>query len=181
MTYIVFSSFGDSIKAEISKITQKLIPSWTSFVVQLAALIILILIVVYVAYKPMKKMLKKRADYVENNIKDSEQNKALAAQNAKQSEEMILSSKREASQIIEAANKEALVQKESVMETTRSEVKQMKIDAEKDIERSRQDTLDSVHKEMVDVALAASSEILKREVNEEDNARLAEEFIKKLD
>ena len=56
----------------------------------------------------------------------------------------------------------------------------LKADAEKDIERSRQEALDDIHKEMVDIALLTSSEILKREVNQEDNSRLAKEFIDRL-
>ena len=56
----------------------------------------------------------------------------------------------------------------------------MKKVAEQDIERSKQEALDDIHKEMVEVALLTSSEILKREVNDEDNARLAEEFINRL-
>lgn len=172
--FIVLASIGDDIK-------NKLIPSWTSFVVQVAAFVILLLVVIYLAYKPVKKMLKKRADYIESNITDSEKNKAIAAQNVQQSNEMIIASKKEASHIIETANKEAIQQKAGILEDTRMEVQQMKKDADVDIERSRQESLQAVHKEMVDVALAASSEILKREVTSEDNARLAEEFIKKLD
>ena len=56
----------------------------------------------------------------------------------------------------------------------------MKKMAEEDIQKSRQEALDDIHKEIVEVALLTSSEILKREVNTKDNARLAEEFIEKL-
>ena len=46
-------------------IRNNLIPSWVSFVMQVAAFIILLIIVVFVAYKPVKKMLKARQDYIE--------------------------------------------------------------------------------------------------------------------
>lgn len=177
---INFLMFSD-ISEELQSIAEKLGFTLFSFVVQLCATIILILVVVYFAYKPVKKMLKKRADYIESNIADSEKNKVIAEQNVKQSNEMILASKKEASTIIEKANKEALKQRADLVEETKGEIKQMKKDAELDIERSRQETLQAVHEEMVDVALAASREILKREVNKEDNTKLAEDFIKKLD
>ena len=64
---VVLADVGQTIKDYISK---NLIPSWVSFVVQFTALVILVLVVFFVAYKPVKKMLTKRADYVENNIKD---------------------------------------------------------------------------------------------------------------
>ena len=162
-------------------IGEKLIPSWTSFVIQFAALIVLLLVVFIFAYKPIKKLLKKRADYIEDNIKEAEKNRAIAEKNMVQSEETILASKKNAAEIIEKANNQAKANYDASIEQTRQEIIQMKLDAEKDIERSRQDALEEIHDEMVDVALSASSEILKREVNSKDNARLAEEFIEKLD
>lgn len=167
--------------AEIAKIKDKLIPSWTSLVVQFGALVILIFIVIFCAYKPVKKMVKKRQDYIENNIRDSEKSKAVAAQAEKQSSEIVLESKKQAALIIEEAQKTAKNDREALLDEAKKEVTKMKSDAEIDIERSKQEALDEIHKEMVDVALAASSEILKREVNDKDNARLAEEFIENLE
>ena len=66
------------------------------------------------------------------------------------------------------------------MEEARSEVKDMKIAAEQDIEQAKQDALNDIRKEMVNVALTASKEILKREVDSEDNTKLAEDFIDRL-
>jgi len=178
INFLMLSDISD----ELGTIREKLIGTNVfSFVVQLCATLVLILVVIYFAYKPVKKLLKKRADYIESNITDSEKNKVIAEQNVKQSNDMILASKKEASTIIEKANKEALKQRVDLVEETKGEIKQMKEDAELDIERSRQETLQAVHEEMVSVALAASREILKREVNEKDDAKLAEDFIKKLD
>ena len=67
-----------------------------------------------------------------------------------------------------------------MMEEARSEVKDMKIAAEQDIEQAKQDALNDIRKEMVNVALTASKEILKREVDQDDNTRLAEDFINRL-
>ena len=169
--------WGDSIG---DTIRNNLIPSWTSFVMQISAFIILLLVVIYVAYKPVKRMLKKRQDYIEKEISDAEKDKSAAAVHLKQAEETILASKKEASSIIEEAQNNALAQKEQILAETKLEVEKMKLDAEKDIARSRQEALDDIHKEMVEVALLTSSEILKREVNNEDNSRLAKEFIDQL-
>ena len=54
----------------------------------------------------------------------------------------------------------------------------MKREADEDIIKSKQDALEEIQKEMVSIALDASKEVLKREVSEEDNKRLLEEFIK---
>jgi len=157
-----------------------LIPSWVSFVVQCGALAVLIAIVMLCAYRPVKKMVQKRQDYIESNIRAAEESKAAALLREQQSAEIILESKKQAALIVEEAQKAAKQDKEVILAETQNEVAKMKSDAEIDIERSKQEALEEIHKEMVDVALAASSEILKREVSKDDNARLAEEFIKDL-
>ena len=171
------SEWGENIGETIKK---NLVPSWLSLVVQFSAFVVLMIVVIFFAYKPVKRMLKKRQDYIEQEISDAERSKAIAAMNLAQSEEKILASKKEAAEILQNANNQAKIQREETLEDARKEVENMKKMAEADIQRSRQEALDDIHKEMVEVALMTSSEILKREVNDEDNARLAEEFINKL-
>ena len=173
----VLQQWGQAIGETIRN---NLIPSWTSFVMQIAAFIILLLVVIFIAYKPVKKMLKARQDYIEQEISDAEKSKSAAAINFTQSEEAIIASKKEASTIIENAREEANRQKEEILAEAREEVTKMKLDAEDDIIRSRQEAIDEIHKEMVDIALLTTSEILKREVNQEDDSRIAKEFIDKL-
>lgn len=173
----VLSQWGEAIG---DTIRNNLIPSWTSFVMQVAAFIILLMVVIFLAYKPVKKMLRKRQDYIEQEISDAEKSNSAAALNLAQSQETIIASKKEASQIIEDARLEASRQQEEILAEAREQVEKMKLDAEQDILRSRQEALDDIHKEMVDIALLTTSEILKREVNEKDNSRLAKEFIDKL-
>ena len=173
----VLSEWGEAIGETIRN---NLIPSWTSFVMQVAAFIVLLVIVIFVAYKPVKRILKQRQDYIEQEISDAQKDKAAAAINLAQSEETINESRRIANQIIDDARNQALVVKEEILADARNEVAKMKQDAQEDIDRSRQEALDDIHNEMVEVALLTSSEILKREVNDKDNARLAKEFIESL-
>jgi len=173
---VLSGSLGDLFE----DIDERLIPPWPSLVVQLCSLLVLILVVFFVAYKPVKKMLKKRADYIENNILDSQKNKAIAKQNLEQSNEAILSSKKEASRIISDANKKALNERKILEEETKLGLLRLKQEAETDIEKSKEQSLEDIRREMISVAMVTSKEILKREINEKDNAKLAEDFIEKL-
>ena len=174
---VVLDSVGETIKKYIS---ENLIPSWSSFVVQLAALVILIVVVLVVAYKPMKKMLAKRADYIENNIRESEIAKAEAERNAQESQEMIIASRKEAADIVANAKSLAIDTQKATLEETQLEVNRMKSQAQEDIERSKIEAKEEIRQEMVSVALTASEEVMKREINEKDNARVVEAFIKDL-
>ena len=170
----------ENIGEQMQSIAQKLIPSWVSFVIQFSSFIILLLVVFFVAYKPVKKMLAKRADYIEQEIAQAAESHALALKETEEAKKLLSDSKSEASQIIENATKQGEAKYEAMMEEARNEVKDMKIAAEQDIEQAKEDALNDIRKEMVNVALSASKEILKREVDSEDNTRLAEDFINRL-
>ena len=174
----IFEEFGKMISEDI---THKLIPSWVSFVVQFSALVIMLIVGFLVAYKPVKKLLQKRADYGESNIRDSEIAKAEANKNAVASHEMILASKKEAAEIVATAKVNAENIKREKEEETVLEINKMKALAEQDIERSKEAAKEEIRREMVSVALSASEEIIKREINEKDNARIVEDFIKEID
>ena len=162
-------------------IGHKLIPNWVSFVVQLTALIVLLVVGFLVAYKPVKKLLKKRADYVEENIRQSEIAKAEAEKNASKAQEMVLSSKKEAAEIVAEAKANAETLKKEKEEEAVLEINKMKALAEEDIERSKEEAKEEIRREIVSVALSASEEVLKREINEKDNSRIVEDFIKEID
>ena len=171
------SGFG-AIAEEIS---HKLIPNWISFTVQFAAMVIMILVIFFVAYKPVKKIMTKRADYIEANIRDAETAKAEANKNIVASEEMVIASKKEAAEIVSQAKVTAEENSRAKLEETTLEINKMKEDAKADIERSKLEAREEIRQEMVSVAIAASEEVLKREINEKDNARLVEDFIKEID
>ncbi len=172
---------GDIGEIISNYIKSNLIPSWVSFVVQFSALVIMVVVILIVAYKPVKKMLAKRADYVESNIRDSELAKAEAEKSVVASREALIASKKEAADIVANAKELAENNKKASIEETQLEINKMKALAEEDIARSKEEAREEIRAEMVSVALAASEEVLKREINQKDNARVVEDFIKDLD
>ncbi|MBO6261758.1 MAG: F0F1 ATP synthase subunit B [Bacilli bacterium] len=170
----------DNIGETMKSIADKLIPNWLSFVIQFSSFIILLLVVFFFAYKPVKKMLKKRADFIQEEIDQAQKNHAEAVEQTKEAKRLLSDSKAEASLIIENATKKGEEKYEAMMLEAKEEVKEMKLAAQEDIEQAKVDALNDIRNEMVNVALTASKEILKREVDEKDNTRLAEDFINRL-
>jgi len=169
---------GCEINITTDDFTSKLIPNWVSFVTQLGALIVLLVVVFFLAYKPVKKIIKKRQDYIETNIKDSEESKAKWEANELKSQETVLASKREAQQIISDAKKEALLEKDKILAEATIETIKMKENAQQDIVKMEEEAKEEIRKEIINVALDASSELLQREVNSKDNEKLIGTFIK---
>ena len=177
------TSCKEQIQEQIDKnvILGKLIPNIGSFLTQLAALIVLIVVVIIFGYKPIKKMVNKRQDYVANEIREAKEKNLQAEENLTQSKETVLANRRLASEIIDNAKIEAENQKQEILKSAEDEVLEMKKRAERDIKQSEEDAKEAIRQKMVEIALDASSEILKRNVNDEDNEKLVDEFIKEID
>ena len=179
MSYAICDAIEDIVK-EMEKIPNKLIPDWFSFAIQFTSFIILLLVVFFFAYKPVKKMLKKRGDFIQEEIDQAQKNHQEAVEETREAKKLLADSKAEASLIIENATKKGEEKYEAMMLEAKEEVKEMKLAAQEDIEQAKVDALNDIRNEMVNVALTASKEILKREVDSDDNTRLAEDFINRL-
>lgn len=164
----------------IEDLYSKLIPNLPSFLVQLLALIVLIVLAILLAYKPLKKMLKKRQDYIEENILESENLKAQSIENLRKSELALQEVKKEASQIISDAKNQAIKESEKIKENSAKDLQKMKLDAEKEIEQKQLEAKESIRKEIIDVALLASSELLSRNISSSDNKKIVEDFIEEI-
>lgn len=159
----------------------KLIPSWPTLVAQVLALLVMILIVIFFAYKPVKKIIKKRQDYIEDNIRNAENSNALANKHEQEASEMVLTSKKQAADIIQEAKLQAEKEKEQIILEAKKQADEKIASTEKEIEDMKVQAKEDIRKEMVNIALDASKEILKRNVTSEDNSRIAMEFIKETD
>lgn len=177
---LVFLLTSCSIDLNADDFTSKLIPNWPSFVAQVGALVVLIVVVIIFAYKPVKKIITKRQDYIESNIKEAEKSKAVWQENELKSKETVLASERTAADIVAEAKENAQKERAVILEQTQQDVVRMKKDAENDIARMEEEAQEQIKKEIVSVALDASSELLGREVSSKDNARLIEEFVEEV-
>ena len=155
----------------------KLIPNFWSFLIQLLALVVLIIATIFLAYKPVKKMLAKRQEHIEENILQAEEAKAKAIIHEREASQLLLDKRKEADEIISNAVKVAEIKKETIIKSTNDEIVIMKEKARQEIEQEVEDARTKLHNEIIDIALDASAHLLKREVSSEDNERLVKDFI----
>lgn len=147
------------------------------FLAVFLAFVLLIVVVFFVAYKPIKKFIKNRGDYVEGKISEAETREEKSRSLISEGEAYVTSSKKEANQIIEKAKNDALMQKDEILESAKQEAAQEKQKARAEIALELEASKKAIHDEIVDVALAASEELLKKEVNTKDNKRLLDDFV----
>lgn len=161
-------------------ILPKIIPTFWPFLTQLLAFIILFVAVFFLAYKPVKKFLKKRNEYVENNIKQSKANELKSEELLKTADAKVNASYQEAKKIIAEAKVNANKEGAAIIEKAKDEAKREKLRAEEDIALEIKKSQDNIHQEMVDIALSASEKVLAREVNKKDNTKRINDFIRDL-
>lgn len=160
---------------------EKIIPNVWAFGIQLAALIVMIIVFFIFGYKPVRKIISKRQEHIENEITSAQKLNEDAMVNFKDSEVKLMETRKTADDMIENAKKQASIEKQAIIDKTNAEISKMKKDAETDIARKKLQAQEDVKKEIVNVALLASSELLKRETNTKDNERLVQDFINDMD
>ena len=176
-TLRLFASSGDSA-IDKDDLVSKIFPTnpW-DVVIQIASFVILLLIVFFIAYKPVKKVLQARGDYVENQIKEAEEANRVARIAASEKEETIAQGRKEAAQIVNEAKEQAKKEAAAIVSEAKAEAAARRVAADKEIEEAKEASLQEVKESIVDVALAASSAVLEREVTKEDNERLVRDFV----
>ena len=171
----------NSFKEDMQGFPGKMFGSPESLLIQLGATLILILIAGKFLMKPVREILQKRQDYVVKQISDAEDIKREAESKNKEADDRILGLNLQAKEILDDAKKTADEMKKNASNEIEEERALQKELLKKQLEQEKEKAKEEIRNEMVDVALTASSAILKREVSKEDNEKIIQDFIKEVD
>ncbi len=182
---ITFSAFSllltscdtEEIADRVETIVNNMLPNLYITLVQLALFILTAVVFVLIAYKPLKKKLKQRSDYIESNIKESEDKKVEAQKLVDEANQNLLDSQKKGVEIVQHAQATAERKNQIAIEELKAQVEIQKIHAHKDIEAERNKMIKEAKTELVEIAISTSKEILKREVKKEDSDKYIDEFI----
>ena len=168
---------NSKISDEITKTFDNLTFNWPYFVLSHLTLTLVVLFVTFLVYKPLKKMLKARQEFIQNNINESikAKEKALEAQesidlkindaNIKVSN-LILEAKSESEKIINDGMQKAQKQSELLLQQANILVEKKY----KDFELEQK-------KIIIENAVELARKILKRELKDKDNKKLISELM----
>ena len=162
-------------------IMDKIIVSWPSFVMQLVAFLILVFVVIKFAYKPVNNYITKRQEFIANELKSAKEKEQESSINLEKSKQELNRIRSEANDIIEKAKVEAIKTKDEIIASANKEVATKHMQLQEEIALEKKQAQEEVRNDIIDVALLASSHVLKREINENDNQKLIDDFIDGLD
>ena len=115
---------------------------------------------------------------LENELKEATTLKEEAKAAHSLADKRIKEMKVEARKIKEEAENQALEVRKEILLKAEEEAQAKKDKALRDIEKQKLEAQEDIHREIVGVALLAAQKIVEREIDEKDNTRLVEDFIK---
>jgi F-type H+-transporting ATPase subunit b len=160
-------------------ITDKIIPNgiWP-FIIQLISTFIMLFIVKKFLYTPIKNMLDQRAEFVRVQLREAaEKEKASGLLQAKLEKEA-KQAKADLQRIRQEAQDEIERTKQQLLSEAQLQASMLKQKANEEIILAKQKALAQIEEEIIQVALSATSQLLKREVTSKDNEKMVEDFIK---
>lgn len=180
LTFLLFEATSSASSGDApfsaDDFLKKLIPNFWSFVINFVAMIVLFIAVYFLAYKPVKKYVNARKDYVEHNLRDSEQAKAMNEAKVAEGDQIIADAKAQANAIVTKAKADATSSSEAIVAEAEKEAQTRQKAADEAIKQAEEKSRREIHDAIVNVALDASKQVLGREVNSEDNAKLVSDF-----
>lgn len=152
-----------------------------TLIAQIINFLILVAILSKVAYKPLMKTLADRQANIQANLDNAEQER-LAAEKLKQDYlNQLAEARAQAQAIVEKATKLAEQNKEEILLQAREESARLLKNTQEEIIREREQAMKQFKGEVVTLAVAAATKVIARNLDEQANAKLVDDFINDLD
>lgn len=171
---------ADNISGSVEDTIQNVLPNLYVALAQLGAFLVMVFIFFRFCYKPIKERLHQRALHEKEQIDEAREKNLEAERNREVSEMNVKDSRQKADQIISDANKTAEKSAQEIIDKANERAEQIRIQGEKDAEEKKKEVERKAHDEIVSTAIAASKEILGRELTKEDNDKVIDDFIGKM-
>ena len=140
-------------------------------------LLLLLWIVKKLLYKPVKRMLEKRQNAIDERYTTAQQAEREAQLHKKEYEDRLDAAKDEADNIVKEAVGSAKAREKEILDHAKSEADLILLRAEEGAELEKKKAEHAIKDEIVEVSTLLSEKILGREIKAEDHAALIDDFI----
>ncbi len=138
---------------------------------------VILAILTYFFYKPVITFIDNRRAEIGRNISDAEQARAEAKKLLSDYQAQLQAARQEAQQIVDKALKSGEESRQELLAQSREEATALLENARKEIRRERDEAMRALRQEVVSLSVMAASKILGRNITEEDNARIVNQFL----
>lgn len=145
-------------------------------IINLINIAVLFLIVSILVYKPVRKFLADRAARVAAEKQQADEKMKAAEERATQVELELKASREQSGAIISDAEHTAKVNSDKIISDAHSDAKRIIEKARRETVTEHNEMISSLNDEITHLAVEMSEKILKREITDADNARIANDF-----
>lgn len=147
---------------------------------QLFFFIVLLLGIKKFAWGPVMNMMQQREEYVASEIETAEKNRKEAEEAAKKAKAELDQVKQEAQKMFEDAKIAGAKQEQDIIETARKEAERIKSQAQAEIQNEKEQALQALQDQVASLSVLIASKVIEKELNEKDQERLINEYLKEV-
>lgn len=177
MNILLAQSFGEVL----GDIAGRIFPSVPALITQLIATGIMFFVVVKFGWKPIKEYITKRQDKMANELSSAQEASSAAQLGLEEASKSLKKAYEDANRIVEDAKVKALNVRDDIVLKAENEAKAKKESAHREIEAEKVMAQKEIRQQMVEVAMQAAQKVVAREINDADNRKLVENFVKDVD
>lgn len=162
------------------EVAEQLFPNILTIITQLCATGVLLFFAKRFLWKPGREMIAKRQQLMQSRLTDAEKLKEAAREDKAHAEEELESMQIRVKSMMESARSEAGIEKERIIEEANRQAEAALEKANATIEKRKAEMRKDLQREIVDVALAASTKLMGKEELEEQDQRALESFVREI-
>lgn len=156
---------------------EALAPNLWIFIAHLIAFSLVIIILIIFAWKPTKNFMEKRKTLMNNEIKLAKDNKANAEALFQEATNKVIESKESAAKIQSLSEEKAHKYWETMVTKAKSEAILVRKKAQNDIDKLEIEFEKTKNEEIINIALIAAEELMKKKINNAENKKLVDSIL----
>lgn len=149
-------------------------------VLSMIAVFSLFLVASHFLFNPVRDMMKKRQDKIQEELADAKQNQDAAQNLRAEYEEKLKNVEKEAEEILSAARQKALANENRIVADAKEEAVRIRERAETEAELEKRKAADEVKKEMVSIASIMAGKVVAASIDTTVQDSLIEETLKEI-
>ena len=151
------------------------------FIFQLVNFAIVAVVLWFMILKPLTKKMTERQEKIEKGLKDAEKFKKNLEESEKKYDEKINEARKEASKVMEEADKKAEKSRQETLNKANHEADEMIAKAKSEIEATKEDSLKQIRTEAANMVAMGVEKVLNKEMDDKEQERLTKEAASEID
>lgn len=147
-------------------------------VAQLINFAIVFSVLYFFAFKPLVKVMTERTEKIDKSLKDADDIEKRLALTEKEREEIIVAAKRQASLIIEEADKRGETRKAELVAKAKEEIGQVINNEKAKLASEKAETLKEIKKEVAELVIMTVEKLLDEKMTGEKDRELIKKMVK---